>query len=42
MLAITIEWGANLFITIVAIVIGIITGLSTTDYLKTKEKADKD
>jgi len=38
MLAITIGSGANLFIIIVAILIGVITGISVTDILKTKEK----
>lgn len=38
MLAITIGFGANLFIIIVAILIGVITGLSVTDILKIKEK----
>lgn len=38
MLAITIGSGANLFIIIVAILIGVITGLSVTDALKSKEK----
>lgn len=38
MLGIIIGSGANIFITIVAILIGVITGLSFTDVLKTKEK----
>ena len=41
MLAITIESGANLFIIIVAIIIGVITGISVTDILKTEEKKSK-
>ncbi len=38
MLSIIIGSGANLFIIIVAILIGLITGLSVTDILKLKEK----
>ncbi len=38
MLSIIIGWGANLFIIIVAILIGALTGLSITDSLKAKEK----
>ena len=38
MLGIIIGSGANLFIIIVAILIGALTGLSFTDALKTKEK----
>lgn len=38
MLAITIGSGANIFIIIVAILIGALTGLSVTDSLKAKEK----
>lgn len=38
MLGIIVESGANLFIIIVAILIGVITGLSVTDVLKSKEK----
>ncbi len=38
MLGIVIGSGANLFILIFAIIVGIITGISVTDYLKTKEK----
>ncbi len=38
MLSIIIGWGANLFIIIVAILIGALTGISITDSLKTKEK----
>ncbi len=38
MLAITIGSGANIFIIIVAILIGAITGISVTDALKTKEQ----
>lgn len=38
MLAIVIGSGANLFIIIVAILIGVITGISVTDVLKSKEK----
>jgi len=40
MLSIIIGAGANLFILIVAILIGIITGISTTDILKTEDKSD--
>jgi len=38
MLAITIGSGANIFIIIVAILIGAITGISLTDAMKTEEK----
>lgn len=41
MLAIVIGSGANVFILIVAILIGIITGISVTDILKTEEKKAK-
>ena len=40
MLSMIIGSGANLFILIVVIIIGVITGLSVTDILKTKEKSD--
>ncbi len=40
MLAIVVGAGANLFILIVAILIGVITGISYTDILKTKEKSE--
>jgi hypothetical protein len=40
MLSIIIGAGANLFIIIVAILIGIITGISYTDILKTNDKPD--
>lgn len=40
MLSIIIGSGANLFILIVTILIGVITGISYTDILKTKEKSD--
>ena len=40
MLSIVIGSGANLFILIVVILIGIITGVSFTDILKTKEKSE--
>lgn len=36
-----IGFGANIFILIVVIIIGIITGISVTDILKTKEKAEE-
>ena len=35
-----IGYGANIFILIVVIIIGIITGISVTDILKTKEEAE--
>lgn len=38
MLGIIVESGANLFIIIVAILIGALTGLSVTDALKSKDK----
>ena len=38
MLSMVIGSGANLFILIVVILIGVITGVSLTDILKTKEK----
>ena len=38
MLSIIVGSGANLFVIIVAILIGIITGISVTDVLKSKEK----
>ncbi len=41
MLALIIGSGANLFILIVAILIGIITGISVTDILKTEDKESK-
>ncbi len=41
MLGLIIGSGANLFIIIVAILIGALTGLSITDSLKTKEKESK-
>lgn len=40
MLSIVIGAGANLFILIVVILIGIITGVSFTDILKTREKPE--
>ncbi len=40
MLSIIIAPGANLFVLIVAILIGVITGLSLTDILKTREKSE--
>ncbi len=40
MLSMIIGSGANLFILIVVIIIGVITGLSVTDILKTKEKSE--
>ena len=40
MLSIIIGTWANIFILIVAITIGIITGISYTDILKTREKPD--
>ena len=40
MLSMIIGSGANLFILIVVIIIGVITGLSVTDILKTKEKPE--
>ena len=40
MLSMIIGSGANIFILIVVIIIGIITGISVTDILKTKEKAE--
>ena len=42
MLGIVIGSGANVFIIIVAIIIGVITGISVTDVLKTKEKKPKE
>ena len=36
----TIAWGANLFITITIILIAFGTGLTVTDFLKTKSKED--
>jgi hypothetical protein len=41
MLSIVIGSGANLFILIVVILIGIITGISLTDILKTRENSEK-
>ena len=41
MLSIIVGSGANLFVIIVAILIGIITGLSVTDALKSKEKGSE-
>lgn len=38
MLSIIVGSGANIFVIIVAILIGIITGISVTDVLKSKEK----
>ena len=38
MFLITIAWGANLFITIVTLLIAFGAGLTVTDFLKTKEK----
>ncbi len=40
MLSMVIGSGANLFILIVVILIGVITGVSFTDILKTKEKSE--
>jgi hypothetical protein len=40
MLSMIIGTGANIFILIVVISIGIITGISVTDILKTKDRAD--
>jgi hypothetical protein len=40
MLSMIVGSGANLFILIVVIIIGVITGLSVTDILKTKEKPE--
>lgn len=42
MLGIVIGSGANAFILIVAILIGVITGISVTDVLKTEEKKPKE
>ena len=42
MLGIVIGSGANVFIIIVAIIIGVITGISVTDVLKTEEKKPKE
>jgi hypothetical protein len=39
MLSMVIGAGANLFILIVVIAIGVITGISVTDILKTEEKS---
>jgi len=39
MLSMVIGAGANLFILIVVIAIGVITGISVTDILKTEDKA---
>lgn len=41
MLGIVIGSGANIFILIVAIIIGVLTGISITDILKTEEKEPK-
>ena len=41
MLGIIIGSGANIFIIIVAIIIGALTGISITDALKSKEKGAK-
>jgi hypothetical protein len=41
MLALAIGSGANLFIIIVVALIALITGITTTDILKTKDKADE-
>ena len=41
MLLTTIAWGANLFITIVVILIAFGAGLTMTDFLKTKSKEDE-
>lgn len=40
MFSIIVGAGANLFILIVVILIGVITGISFTDILKTKEKSE--
>jgi hypothetical protein len=40
MLSMVIGPGANLFILIVVIIIGIITGVSFTDILKTRENSE--
>ena len=37
----TIAWGANLFITIVVILIAFGAGLTVTDFLKTKKKEEE-
>jgi hypothetical protein len=42
MLSLIIGSGANIFILIVAIIIGVITGISVTDILKTEEKKAKE
>jgi hypothetical protein len=34
--------GANIFITIVAVIVGFIAGLSYTDFLKTKKQQEED
>jgi hypothetical protein len=39
MLSMVIGAGANLFILIVVIAIGVITGISVTDILKTEDKS---
>ena len=41
MLSMIIGSGANIFILIVVIIIGIITGISVTDILKTEEKSEE-
>jgi len=41
MLSMVIGAGANFFILIVVILIGIITGISVTDILKTRDKAEE-
>ena len=38
MLLTTVAWGANLFITIMVILIAFGAGLTVTDFLKTKKK----
>lgn len=40
MLSVIIGSGANIFIWIVVIIVGIITGISFTDILKEKEKPE--
>ena len=41
MLLTTIAWGANLFITIIVILIAFGAGLTITDFLKTKKKEEE-
>ena len=41
MLGLAIGSGANLFIIIVAVLIAVVTAISTTDILKTKDKPEE-